>query len=85
MKNTTTTTKGHHHHHSFSHTERKGQLFPLHRSITNDSQSRTNSSPITRFVCKLLGMELNILFFSYLYILIYNRVSCAFSKTKAKA
>lgn len=80
MKNTT---KGHHHHHSFSHTDRKEQLFPLHRSITDDSQSRTNSSPITRFVCKLLGMYgISCCVFIHINFKIY-RVGT--SKTKAKA
>ncbi|KAI7873362.1 TLD-domain-containing protein [Mucor mucedo] len=66
---TASTPKSHHHHHhhhshhnsisstttSYSTGER---LFPLHRSVTDDKSYSNNSSlsPITRFVCKLLGL-----------------------------
>ncbi|CAO0793073.1 unnamed protein product [Mucor circinelloides] len=52
----------HHHSHSFSYSNNnnnanKERLFPLHRSITEDDKyQNTNGSPITRFVCKLLGL-----------------------------
>lgn len=64
----TTTTEAHkyHHHHShhnsisstttaYSSTDK---LFPLHRSVTDDNSynNKVSSSPITRFVCKLLGL-----------------------------
>ncbi|GAN04229.1 TLD-domain-containing protein [Mucor ambiguus] len=50
----------HHHSHSFSYSNNntnKERLFPLHRSITEDDKyQNTHVSPITKFVCKLLGL-----------------------------
>ncbi|KAK4511811.1 uncharacterized protein ATC70_003810 [Mucor velutinosus] len=56
----------HHHHHQHSHSHsfsytnnntNKERLFPLHRSITEDDKyQHTHVSPITKFVCKLLGL-----------------------------
>ncbi|KAI8367416.1 TLD-domain-containing protein [Choanephora cucurbitarum] len=51
------------HRHQHSHSEHqiptKEKLFPLYRSVTEDDQHNyhTHSSPITRFVRKLLGLK----------------------------
>ncbi|KAG2230394.1 hypothetical protein INT48_004205 [Thamnidium elegans] len=66
MKRLSTGSTPKHHHHSHSHHTSissnnkpiSDKLFPLHRSVTDDKSNNHNSSssPITKFVCKLLGL-----------------------------
>ncbi|KAI9482686.1 MAG: TLD-domain-containing protein [Benjaminiella poitrasii] len=49
----------HHHHHHHHHGVNKERLSPIYRSVTEENQHgyTNDDSPITKFVCKLLGLS----------------------------